>query len=325
MYKTILSSIILAIALLLISSYTYNNSGEVFFQLITYNDSTSYSKAYKSDSYISNQSDGNMLAYFDVVLDPYSSSRRVAIVEIYIPSNQLDFYKPDLKINYMEKQKGKILFQASTTDGLIELNHSEISLNIETDADEELTEFNLFFGFYVNSPTGRFFISKGKITSTTISEEYQNNNSGDDNYYDDDDSVSCFSDPYEDDEYEDDSSCAGDPDNSGVENDNDSPGCGSSDSDYDDSSESSDCSSGDSDGDYDSSAESSSCGGDTDDSDDDNSDSGDCSGDTVEASGNSFTKKRDTKNLKRFQHLMTPIFFISLFVFYLRRKGERNI
>ncbi|MBN2694300.1 hypothetical protein JXR93_06525 [bacterium] len=323
MYKRyILVASLLLLIPFFISSYTYNNGGEVFFKI----DNGTDSKSYKSDSYISNQSNGEMLAYFDTVLDPFSSTRRVAIVEIYIDSSQLDVYKPDLRIRYMEKQKGKILFQASTDNSSVEINSAEVALDTDSNADGELTEFNLSFGFYVNAPTGRFFVTKGKITSTTISNDYQNSNTGNENY-DEDDSVTvgCFSDPYEDDDdYEDDSSCAGDPSSSGVEDDNDSPSCSSSDSEYDDSSESSDCGSSDSDGDYDSSAESSSCGGDTED-DSDNSDSGDCSGDTVEASSNSFTIKREAKNLKRFQHFMTPVLFISLFVFYLRRKGEKKV
>jgi len=318
--------ICLSFLMIFLSSFDdYNESGKVFFN---YGVSETNYKSYYTNAYMSTESvyPNGMYLYFYFIDNAAKKSGVMQInlataydTVMYLPCN-------DAKVYYFEKTKGSITYKSEDVTGSIVLDTEAVG--------SEITSLSIKFNLNINTNgVTDYIFYKGYASSTSVDKEYRDDNTNNNNNsVTTTTSAGCGEDPYEDTEDEDDSSCSGSPSNSGVEDDNSTSSCSDEPQDETDDTTSS-CDSGDSSStgdDEDTSCDSgdtnddtsettdSSCSSDSDTGDDS---SGDCSGDEVEAA-NTFTKKKQKKNMKKMINFFMPVFFISVFVFTLKKRKK---
>lgn len=322
--------ICLSFLMIFLSSFDdYNESGKVFFNYGV--PETNY-KSYYTNAYMSTESvyPSGMYLYFYFI---DNTAKKAGVMQINLASvTDNVFYLPhrDAKVYYFEKAKGEVTYNSEDVSGTIIINTNIIG--------SEITDVSIKFDLQINTNGVTDYIFKnGYASSTSVDKEYRDDNTNNNNNSTTTTtSTGCGEDPYEDTDDEDDSSCSGSPSNSGVEDDNstsscsdepqdetdDTSSCDSGDdtsSDYGDDEDTS-CDSGDTSDDTDESTDASCSSDDDADTGDDDS-SGDCSGDEVEAA-NTFTKKKQKKNMKKMINFFMPVFFISVFVFTLKKRKK---
>lgn len=321
--------ICLSFLMIFLSSFDdYNESGKVFFNYGTPTQNISEYKSYYTNAYISTESiySNGIYLYFYFI---DKTAKKSGVMQINLASvTDNVFYLPhrDAKVYYFEKSKGKVNYKSEDISGSIVIDSSIIG--------SEIRDVVIKFDLQINTNgIADYLFKNGYASSTSVDEEHrEENTNNNNNSTTTTTSTGCGEDPYEDTE-DDDSSCSGSPSNSGVEDDNSTSSCsdepqdetddtsscdGGDDSEYGDDEDTS-CDSGDTSDDTSESTDSSCSSDDDEDTGDDSS--GDCSGDDVEAA-NTFTKKKQKKNFKKMVNFFMPVFFISVFVFTLKKRKK---
>lgn len=280
--------------MLLLVGFDYNETGNVFFN---YQKNSGTLSSHYIQAFISGESkifkNNGLYAYYYFIADSKGADRRAGVfhLDMKIPDegNQKIYTlpNPNVRLFYIEKQKGKVIFQgdfdAATGWITVTTNSSGNEL------DSVAIKYSITLPSSANAATV-ISLNNGFISSTAVDQSYrEEHKTENEDYYEPRSAaaVSCYDDdPYEDDLYaeeEEDSGCAGDPDNSGVDDD----------------------------------ASSSSCSGDPEDEDEDNGGCGES--DDLEASS-SFMKRKEGRRFKKIVRFFAPFLVLTSFIFFLRRR-----